>query len=1078
MKHFHSRFSRLLPLPGLVLVFLATGQAAPATVQELRIQKVGDITYFHVRLEMPRDLVQDTDRFDGGWFSAPSPSLAPRLIAPDGQVRLVCQRLDSRGRNRFGPGGGRAEMMEGDLRPPARPAKDKAKSPDNVPGAPRQPVPVTGLEFVGRAEAKGEVKLKLVYPVQGRRSRVIGRFSRTPPPPAWKELEVVLDFSKAKKVAIPAEVAERKNETAERKNPVVAGGPPPPVRDDLEGLWALAQVDQFIDLDNEVVEFGYYGFAASATARKYGVRNNINRWDWRMASAFPDRGARRGDFFDHQLYETTTGAAAITESLQLRRMNAVGPRTDEKRTTPVAKLRGIDIAEHPWAAMMGDKKPAPENIARLVPHNNYYIHFKRIARFLEFNELLDQWGTNITRAYEVTSRDHRLKDRYQQQLCLRSTLLGKTLGPLVIKGIALTGNDAYLREGSDLAVIFEVSQRKLFLAAVQPFITEARTKFGARLKESKTKYEDVDIESFVTPLREVSLHRASLGDFVVYANSPVGVRRIIDTHGGRGKRLADSLDFQYMRTIFRHDDADEDGFAFLSDAFIRNLVGPASKIKERRRLEALVSLNMVTHGAMYTSWESGKDPISGANLMQTAGLKREELPMPEGKPAFWDTENLAAVSDVYNTIHFATPLVEVPIDDVTRTEAAEYERFRLEYLGLWRQFFDPIGMRLSMKDGKVKLDTYILPLIENTRYNELRRVTGQKTVRIDPGSLSSKTLMQYVVRLNSNLEQRQGWIGWFGGLRGEFSPLTLLIWAMDPVGEWFLIRFDDSPVYEKLLALYLRAEQGKETDIDDVARQVWSLPIAIGVDVRNPLVFGGTLAAARTSVQNALPGALTWEPLEKPYKGISIVRVGATKAGREMHRFLLPRSRSKDLFLPAVYYAIIDGGFYLTLNEEMMRSLIDGAAIKRDGKAGVEVATSLHVSPAAAEQSKPMFQRLLEQQTHHQARTALPIWYAFYRTGIVPEEATSDQAQQAAYRYLGYVPVSPDGTGFRYDRKYDEVVNERHGSFRKPTMHATTAETSPLNFLLDQLRSVRADLRFREYGIHTVLTMDRGKGGK
>ena len=76
------------------------------------------------------------------------------------------------------------------------------------------------------------------------------------------------------------------------------------------------------------------------------------------------------------------------------------------------------------------------------------------------------------------------------------------------------------------------------------------------------------------------------------------------------------------------------------------------------------------------------------------------------------------------------------------------------------------------------------------------------------------------------------------------------------------------------------------------------------------------------------------------------------------------------------------------------------------------------------------------------------------------------------------MPVSPDGSPYRYDAKYDEVVNERHGSFRKPTLKATTADASPLNFLFDQLRSVRADLRFREDGIHTVLTVERGKGAK
>lgn len=59
--------------------------------------------------------------------------------------------------------------------------------------------------------------------------------------------------------------------------------------------------------------------------------------------------------------------------------------------------------------------------------------------------------------------------------------------------------------------------------------------------------------------------------------------------------------------------------------------------------------------------------------------------MPDGKAAIWDPANQVARSDVYNTIHFATPLIELPMDNVTQTEADEYNRFRLEYLGLWRQ---------------------------------------------------------------------------------------------------------------------------------------------------------------------------------------------------------------------------------------------------------------------------------------------------------------------------------------------------------------------------------------------------------
>jgi hypothetical protein len=970
------------------------------------------------------------------------------------------------------------------------PTTDKDSRVKDRPGADqkeaqqtRRAALVQGLEFVGRTEARGEVKVKLLYPVEGKRLPVIGRLARTPPPTVWKEKEITLDFRKAPEIAVPKEAAERKQyakkeaESREPRNPQQPGqlNPLAPIRDDLEGLWAAAQVDQFLELDGEVVDFGYYCFAATATARKYSVPLN-NDFAWRR-SGFRS-ASFRDELFNRELYNMTTGSAAITESLQLRRMNNLGRRLDEtKRTIPIARIQGIDVAEHPWEKMMGDRKPAPEPLARLVPHDNYYVTFRQVSRLAEFAALLTQWGGNLTRSFEMTSRDERVWERYEQQLCLRTADLARTLGPDIVKGVAITGSDAYLREGSDVAVLFQVVRKEAFQAAVEAGLAQARTRFGARLKESTTEHNAVGIRSLVTPLREVSLHTAGVDDVVIHANSLTGLHRILDACQGKSKRLADSLDFQYMRTIFRADDKDEDGFAFLSDAFIRGLVGPASKIKERRRLEALVSLHMLTHGAMLTAWETGKPPVSHPNLLQVAGLKKEELPMPEGSPAFWDPEKLIARSEAYNTVHFATPLIELPIDDVTQTEADEYNRFRLEYLGLWRQFFDPVGMRLTMRDGEVKLETYILPLIANTAYDNLRRVTGQKTVRFDPASIPGQTLFQYLMRLSSDMQDREGWFG----LRGEAPGPQLMMmvaWAIDPVGEWFLVRINDSPVFEKLVRLAERADQGEEVDVEEVARLVWSIPIAVGVDIKNPLTVAGTLAGLRTAALTSLPGGLTWAPLEKEYKGVSIVRIQATPSGRRMLDPVIasgPRPGRKEPFLPALYYAMIDGGLYLTLNEEMMRQLIDGATGRKEGNGVVEAASSLYLAPGAAEQAQGLLRRLLEYQTHQQARTSLPIWYVLYRCGIVAEGATRERAREAAYSYLGYVPVSPDGAGYRYDRAHDEVVNERHGSFRKPTLHKTTADDAPVNFLLTQLRSLRADLRFREDGIHTVLTIQQGK---
>src|SRR5262249_27997004 len=155
-------------------------------------------------------------------------------------------------------------------------------------------------------------------------------------------------------------------------------------------------------------------------------------------------------------------------------------------------------------------------------------------------------------------RDYQLKERLEKQLCLKSGWLGKTAGPLVVRSLAITGSDGYVREGTDVTVLFHVVNRPLFLGAVDKFIEEARKEFPGQIQESKSVYHQIPVESYATALREVSLHRAAFDDFVVYANSLAGLRRVIDTHQKRHKALADSLDFQYMRTVFRLEDRQED----------------------------------------------------------------------------------------------------------------------------------------------------------------------------------------------------------------------------------------------------------------------------------------------------------------------------------------------------------------------------------------------------------------------------------------------------------------------------------------------------------------------------------------
>jgi hypothetical protein len=999
--------------PAVALTMLWTSRAPGAEaprVREFRTQQAGGATYFHVRLKTPGDLHYRS------WPRArhtfrPELTRLPQLVPQDKKTNAVYLRLT------HGPA--------------------KVRDSDNRTVLVIENLEFIGkLDFVGKLQGEGQARFLLLYPTKPA-AEPSGDGKGKPRLPAyaaalrrrgsWAEVPVTLDFTRAKKVAIPSSAATR--EPGEALSP-----------DDLEGQWAAGQADRFAVLEALSPEFGFYGFARQATGRKYRVR----------APSLTESSATTADreSFHRRLYETTTGAAAIAESLALRRMLTRDFRDAGARTIPVANVAGIDIAEHPWVKMMAGKKPAPEPLARLVPHDNYYVHFKDIRKFIEWGELMDQWGTSLSRGYEVNSRDYQMKERLEHQLCLRSSALGKTLGPLVVHSLAVTGSDGYLREGSDVTVLFHVRNRALFLAAVDPYIQEARNQFGRKLRTSQAPYHKVVIQRYVTPRREVSLHRASFGDYVVYSNSLAGLRRVIDTYHGRHKALADAGDFRYMRTIFRRDDRQEDGFIFLSDAFIRQLVGPASKIKEKRRLEALTSLYMATHGAMFTAWETGKLPADHRATLAHSGLKEEELYAPEGQGARWDAAGEVAVSDVYNTLHFATPLIEIPIDKITPAEEQEYKAFREEYLQLWRRYFDPVGIRLTLRPREVRVETFILPLINSSQYRWLRWITGDGTITLHPGLTAPAALVEF--RGHFAAEARSLLEGIATGDREQTGWL----------GDWFLIRLDDSPHYarlaEMLVAQQVDLEPADWTWYDNrIMESMSKFPLSVGFGIKNRKAAAAALTALRERYRQE------WNAIKPDYRGVTI--------------FSCPNEGKPRYTL---YSALTDDGWYVSLSMASVKDLIDRSVTGKKGMEAakdkaVQVNSSLHLAPRAARQAQGFLRFYLEWEVHRRALANAPLWYALYRGGLVKPGVREEIARATAENYLGFIPVSPDDAAYAYNIKTDEMVNRRHGTLRRPRLHAGIEPTSPLGRLLDQSQTLRADLTFREDGVQTGVTFER-----
>lgn len=963
-------------------------------VRLLDMQQVGDTNYFHVRFDVPDDMLKP-NILPGpyGEWERRRLALTPRLVPQDDKATAVYQRLDL---------------------PHFRPAVEFQE---------RDPVPVKGLEFVGKLPEIGRAKFLLLYPTTesekppaGVKNKELAQMLR---PVRWAEVPIELDFKLAKEI-------QAFNKSAKGPN--------------LESLWAEAQATRLAILEAQAPEFGFYGFACAATGRKYGVPDPVLEGD-----------RKKGEEQIHRrMLDLTTGTMAITQSLALKRLRDTGPRVDLERTIDISKVPGITIAEHPWKKMMAGKKPAAEPLAKLVPHDNYYIRFKDFTKFTEFQDFFEEWGTPAGRAYEVQSREYGLKQRYEKQLCLKSTWLGRKFGSILVKNVAITGSDPFLREGSDVTVLFHVNNREAFLAGVDPFIKEAKKEFGERFMEKKGTYREIPTESFTTPLREISVHRAAFDQYVVYSNSPVGLRRVIDTLNGE-KSLWQSLDFQYMRTVFKADDKEEDGFAFLSDAFIRQLVGPASKIKEMRRLEAMTSLSMLTHGALFHAWETGKLPADHKTLLAAAGLVPEHLYQPEGRKIHWNAKRQVAVSDAYNTLHFATPLIELPIDRITAFEAQTYRDFREEYQRLWRQFFDPVGIRFSLDKKQIKLEVYILPMINNQEYNNLQGITGFTTTDLDPRRISPRSLLQFHMSFRD--------MGWFKS-----------------VGGWAQIRLDDNKTMGRLGEWWMRNDllplKDKNQHTDEAINLAFQLPITAGIGIRDKREF----PKDKENITNLLKSFLGPVKIkESKYKGTVITRARFGEDSQLAKQ--LNRNVKGKVAKVVIYHAVIEDGWYVGFDKGALKDMIDRAEARRKQKLvdgpTVPVNASLHISPRSANQTLPALQQYLEWETHKRALPNDALWYTLYRTGLVDARTPEKDKKAAALKFLGFIPVSPDDAPYEYDAARDEIINQRHGSLRQPRLHETIADNSPIAALLTAFPSLRIDLCYREDGFHSIITLER-----
>src|SRR5262249_33316043 len=150
--------------------------------------------------------------------------------------------------------------------------------------------------------------------------------------------------------------------------------------------------------------------------------------------------------------------------------------------------------------------------------------------------------------------------------------------------------------------------------------------------------------------------------------------------------------------------------------------------------------------------EHGKPPASLEELAKAGcapgEFGKEGLVCPDGGKYSLSADGLTGVCSHHGHAHALTPCCEIPVKEVTGEEADEYKAFLDEYNQYWRTFFAPIALRIQITPQRYRLETIVLPLIDNTIYTTMARVMGGKPEPLDALPVPKRNIFSLAVRLN------------------------------------------------------------------------------------------------------------------------------------------------------------------------------------------------------------------------------------------------------------------------------------------------------------------------------------------
>ncbi len=338
-----------------------------------------------------------------------------------------------------------------------------------------------------------------------------------------------------------------------------------------------------------------------------------------------------------------------------------------------------------------------EALAAVVPAECLYIRFPTFSAFRTLRDRLEATGAQMHDLFLGRAFDAHSKERLETQLALRETVPSKLFGDLVIGEVAILAHDTFVREGSALGILFEVKKPALFLASLNRLRAEAietsKSWEGGPAEEDLIRFEEGEARLLSALGNRVRSFHVSSGKYHLVTNCRRLARRFLQcaTSGGTGS-LARDPGFRHMRHL-QPPSEPEDAFLFISDPFVRELIGPAYRAEMTRRTRARAEMELIEVARQVARAEQGRD-LDLDELVSRGFIPRSLLEHSD-RATYWLHD--FGVRDSARGFHGSfLPIPDMDVRTLTRSEVYAYESFRRFYRGQWGRV-DPVGIRVRFR---------------------------------------------------------------------------------------------------------------------------------------------------------------------------------------------------------------------------------------------------------------------------------------------------------------------------------------------------------------------------------------------